>query len=132
MDQKSSIIVGGLVVLLAFLGSCVHDYATAVPQAADVLILDKDYSPPHDDTSCSTDPNGNFSCSTTHYGPLWTVTYADETRHDVTVSAGTWSELHVGQKCIVQYYLGRGLWGARYGERFLFGEVPGERSFPTR
>lgn len=112
--------------------SGIYDCATATPQVIEVLVLDKDYSPPHDDTSCATDSNGRMSCSTTHYGPTWSVEYADVARHTTTVSQGTYDALHVGEKKILRFNQGNGWWHGRYDEQFQFGPVDVEGVLPVK
>lgn len=134
MSEKGSVVVGivAIVALCSLVGSCVHDYAKSSPMALDVLVTDKDYRPAHSDTHCSTDSKGYMSCSTTYYPPSWQIEYADEQRHWTSVSQGTYDQLHIGDKKVVQFDLGGGFWKSRYNERFVLVPQVAEGSWPAR
>lgn len=122
-----AIVFGGLLV-----GSCVQDYAKSEPHVIDVLVTDKQHRPGHYDTNCSTDSEGRMSCSTDWVPPTWSVEYADERRHWLNVSQGTHDALRIGDKKVLRYDLGGGYWQARYNERFEFGQLIAEGSWPAK
>ena len=108
-----------LIATCAGLGSCVYDWSTSTPQAVNVTIIDKSHTPGYYSTHCSTDDKGHMSCSNTWNPPSWYITY-EETfdRFSTSVSSGTYENLKVGDKKILNYNLG-GYWGIRYNEKFL-------------
>jgi hypothetical protein len=124
-------IILSMATFCTLVGSCVHDYATAKPQAHPALILEKSYTPGHYHTDCSSH-KGHTSCSTHWVPPSWSICYSDEQRHWVSVSSGTYEALHIGDTRIVYFDLGGGPWHARYGERFSLGPVKPEQDWPAR
>lgn len=138
MNDKVPVIVttigiaAAVVIACLFVGSCVRDYSSATPRVVDVLVTDKQHVPGHTTTDCDTDSNGHMSCSTTYHPPTWSVEYADETRHWLHVSQGTHDALRIGDKKVLRYDLGGGYWHARYNERFEFGLLVAEGSWPAK
>ncbi len=134
MDDLLPMITGGAVIATLalgglFIGSCVRDYASSTPRVVDVLVTDKRYEPDHYTVECSGDP---VRCTQTYHPPSWTVEYADETRHWMSVSRGTYDAVSIGEKKVIRFDLGGGYWKARYNERFEFGPLVAEGSWPAR
>lgn len=117
-------IIGGIValLLLGLTGSCVHDWAKSTPAVAEVVVVDKKYSPEYYTTSCTSDNRGNTSCHPVYHGPSWSVQYQDGNEiHSTSVSSGTYEALKLGDRKILRYNKGGGYWQARYSEKFIFG-----------
>jgi hypothetical protein len=133
MKAKHLIGAAVVVVLLVFLGSCVDDFARSTPESSEVTIINKQYSPEHWDLQCSTDSKGYMSCQNIYYPPSWAVWYEDGPGNFyATVAAGTYDALRLGDRKVVHYALGGGLWHARYNEQFVLGQSQAEAAWPTR
>lgn len=76
-------------IMTCLLGSCVYDWFTSTPQAVEVTITDKHYTPGHYTQSCE-----KSGCSSTWHAPSWSVQYEDGVeRFRTTVSSGTYETL---------------------------------------
>ncbi len=127
-------VVGGVivVVLAALLGSCVHDFAKSTPQVSEVTIVDKHDQPEYWTTDCTSD-KGSTTCRPVYHAPSWSVRYEDGSeRFSTSVSSGTYDALKLGERKVLRFSLGGGMWHARYSEQFVFGPVTGEASWSTR
>jgi hypothetical protein len=132
--EHEHIWIGGIVAVLALLfGSCVHDFAKSTPQVSEVTIVDKHHQPEYWSTHCTSDNKGRMSCYPQYHPPSWRIRYEDGAqRFGTSVSSGTFNALNLGDRKVLRYALGGGIWGARYGERFVFGPMTGEASWPAR